>query len=204
MADVTISSLPMGTPSGNALLPFSQGNNTLSINVSAIFQNTTSNIGINTTEPSAQLDVNGVVKTTYLSVSNAGVTSSHRNDRIVFNASKFYVVNEASYLGVNLANGSTSWAAQSDERDKDIIEPITSAAEKVSSLRTVIGKYKKDNVGVRRSFLIAQDVQAVLPEAVSVNDEDGKLSLRYTEVIPLLVAAIKELKQRIVDLESKG
>lgn len=36
MADVTISSLPLGTPSGNALLPYSQGGNTLAVSPSGI------------------------------------------------------------------------------------------------------------------------------------------------------------------------
>ena len=36
MADVTISSLPLGTPSGNALLPYSQGNQTLATAPSGI------------------------------------------------------------------------------------------------------------------------------------------------------------------------
>jgi hypothetical protein len=101
-----------------------------------------------------------------------------------------YVV--ANTNGVRLANGGTSWASDSDERVKDIIEPITDAANKVSTLRAVIGKYKTDEEGTRRAFLIAQDVQAVLPEAVF--DEQGTLMLQYTDTIPLLVAAIKELK----------
>jgi len=95
--------------------------------------------------------------------------------------------------GVTLANGGTSWGSLSDERKKDIIEPIENAAEKVSSLRAVIGKYKTEEDGIRRSMLIAQDVQAVLPEAV-VENSDGDLILQYTETIPLLVAAIQELK----------
>jgi hypothetical protein len=102
--------------------------------------------------------------------------------------------------GVKLTNGATSWASASDERLKDIIEPITNAAEKVSSLRAVIGKYKTDADGKRRAFLIAQDVQAVLPEAVysaqqaRSEDETEYLNLQYTDTIPLLVAAIQELK----------
>ena len=95
--------------------------------------------------------------------------------------------------GVYLASGGTSWTAVSDERKKDIIEPIANAAEKVASLRAVVGKYKTDKDGVRRSFLIAQDVRAVFPEAVDASDEN-ELGLSYTDTIPLLVAAIKELK----------
>jgi len=51
MADVTISSLPAGTPSGSNLIPYSTGSNTLGTPVSAIFQNATANIGIGTTNP---------------------------------------------------------------------------------------------------------------------------------------------------------
>jgi hypothetical protein len=95
--------------------------------------------------------------------------------------------------GVRLSGGATSWSSLSDERHKDVIEPIENAISKVSTLRSVIGKYKTDEEGTRRSFLIAQDVQAVLPEAVDANDPEN-LGLKYTEIIPLLVASIKELK----------
>ena len=114
----------------------------------------------------------------------------------------------ASSAGVKLTSGSSSWVANSDERAKDIIEPISNAVQKVSTLRAVIGKYKTDTEETRRSFLIAQDVQAVLPEAVDATDEDN-LGVRYTETIPLLVAAMKEqqatieaLTARITALES--
>ena len=104
--------------------------------------------------------------------------------------------------GVYLANTGTSWVSVSDERQKDIIEPIENALAKVNTLRAVIGKYKHDEKGVRRSFLIAQDVQAVFPEAVKTqNDEEALLGLSYTDVIPLLVASIKELKA-IIDTQA--
>jgi hypothetical protein len=104
--------------------------------------------------------------------------------------------------GVFLASGGTSWTAFSDERGKDIIEPISNATQKVSTLRAVIGKYKTDAEGTRRSFLIAQDVQAVLPEAVTIGtDEQHTLGVAYTDTIPLLVAAIKELTARVAQLE---
>jgi hypothetical protein len=113
----------------------------------------------------------------------------------------FYVATSAG-TGVFVVSGATAWTATSDERKKDIIEPIANGLNKVDSLRAVIGKFKTDSAGVRRSFLIAQDVQAVLPEAVDADsDADGTLGLRYTETIPLLVAAIKELKT-IVDSQA--
>ena len=114
-----------------------------------------------------------------------------------------YIVRVVSATnGVYLANGGTSWLALSDERFKDIIEPISNAVAKVGSLRSVIGKFKSEAEGTRRSFLIAQDVQAVLPEAVDATKPD-QLGVSYSDVIPLLVAAIKELTARVQTLEAK-
>jgi len=117
------------------------------------------------------------------------------------NTSNTLFVMNASNVGVTMADGASAWSATSDERLKDIIEPIKNAVSKVGSLRSVIGKYKSDADGIRRSFLIAQDVKSVLPEAVDSTDSES-LGLRYTEVIPLLVAAIKELTARIEALEA--
>jgi hypothetical protein len=103
--------------------------------------------------------------------------------------------------GPYVAQGGTSWTNSSDERLKDIIEPITGATNKVGQLRAVIGKFKTDPEDKRRSFLIAQDVQAVLPEAVDVSDPES-LGVQYTDVIPLLVAAIKEQQAIITQLQA--
>ena len=134
----------------------------------------------------------------YLSRNSSGTAG--RQWSFGMNSSDQYVVygyNGTSFTsGAYIAYGGTSWTASSDERKKDIIEPITDAVNKVSTLRAVIGKYKTDEIGTRRSFLIAQDVQAVLPEAVDASDPDN-LGVQYTEVIPLLVAAIKELNAKV-------
>jgi hypothetical protein len=152
-----------------------------------------------------------------------GTTTNTSNAKLILNGATrwavgpqaggnlFYVTRDSDNVGVYIVQGATSWTSTSDERAKDIIEPITDAAQKVSSLRAVIGKYKSDEEGVRRAFLIAQDVQTVLPEAVNVqDDEQGTLGLQYTDTIPLLVAAIQEqqamidtMKQEIAELKAK-
>jgi hypothetical protein len=125
---------------------------------------------------------------------------------VVSGTSTFFTVANSGGGGVYLNGASaTSWTAVSDETRKVIIEPITDAANKVSTLRAVIGRLKTDDETVRRPYLIAQDVQAVLPEAVSESeDKQGAvLGLSYTEVIPLLVAAIKELKAEVDSLKAQ-
>ena len=115
--------------------------------------------------------------------------------------STFKVYNQSN-TGVFLSTGSTSWSSSSDERQKNIIEPIADAINKVSTLRSVIGSYKTDDKQQRRAFLIAQDVEKVLPEAVTTTP-DGFLGVAYTDLIPLLVAALNESKERIESLEAK-
>jgi len=104
--------------------------------------------------------------------------------------------------GVDLGPGATAWAAGSDERLKSALKPFTNPLAKVAAIKSGTGRYLADTEEVSRSFLSAQSVRAVLPEAVG-EDADGMLTLRYTEVIPLLVAAIAELKMRIEAVEVK-
>ena len=71
MADVTISSLTRGTPTGGNVLPYSTGSNTLGVSVSAILQNAGS-IGIGTANPVSKLDVHGAGNFTAVEVGKSG------------------------------------------------------------------------------------------------------------------------------------
>ncbi len=102
--------------------------------------------------------------------------------------------------GVSLSAGATAWVSASDERVKENLVPITDAANKVASLRAVTGNYTWDESKKSRAFLIAQDVLEAFPQAVETKNLD-ELGLAYTDVIPLLVAAIKELKAEIDQLK---
>jgi hypothetical protein len=106
--------------------------------------------------------------------------------------------------GVELRKDATSWSSYSQRSLKTNFQPITDGLTKVSSLSAVTGRYKTDEERTSRSFLIADEVQQVLPEAVSGSGtEEDPLSLRYTEIIPLLVSALRDAKDRIEALEAK-
>jgi len=92
--------------------------------------------------------------------------------------------------------GGSSWTANSDIRVKKNFLPISDALENMLQLRGLTYLYKTDaDTDPRRVGVIAQDVQKVLPEAVA--EHDGILGVKYTEIIPLLIEAIKELKHGV-------
>jgi hypothetical protein len=98
-----------------------------------------------------------------------------------------------------------AYGAPSDERYKENIKPIESALDKAVKLQGVTFDWKESDsiLDIKEDIgFIAQDVQKVVPELVREN-EDGKLSLRYQGVTPILLEAIKELKAEIDLLKSK-
>lgn len=83
----------------------------------------------------------------------------------------------------------------SDIRLKENITPITSALEKVLGLQGVTYNWKDRKAGgdaVRIGF-IAQDVQGVVPELVHDLPNSDYLGVYYSNAVPLIIEAIKEL-----------
>ena len=78
----------------------------------------------------------------------------------------------------------------SDERTKTNVTRMTGALGKITSLNGYLYDWKGQQAPREAGFL-AQEVEAVLPEAVSQN-ADGVKFLNYNGVIPLLTEAIKE------------
>jgi hypothetical protein len=85
----------------------------------------------------------------------------------------------------------TDLNSSSDKRLKKNIKTVTSALDTVNALRGVTFEWKEGSG--KAVGLIAQEVQEVLPEIVS-SDDNGYLGIRYNNVIGVLVEAIKELK----------
>ena len=103
--------------------------------------------------------------------------------------------------------GSSSWTAASDERLKDITGTYDNALQDINKLKPIKFTWKQhpedgDQVGV-----IAQSVVGVVPEAVSnityTTDGNEYLGVRYTELIPIMIAGLQEATKRIEALEAQ-
>jgi len=94
----------------------------------------------------------------------------------------------------------------SDERLKTDIKKIENATDKVSQLNGYTFTYKAD--GKKSAGVIAQEVEKVLPSAVSekelplkMDDDVAYKTVQYDQIIGLLIESIKELKQEINELK---
>ena len=105
--------------------------------------------------------------------------------------------------GTITATGAITSAAAvtafSDRSLKRNIETIEDATSKVKAMRGVT--FEMINSGERSLGVIAQEVQAVFPEAV--RDNNGILSVAYGNLVGALIEAVKEMSARIDELERK-
>ena len=86
----------------------------------------------------------------------------------------------------------------SDERLKNDIQDIEEGLDKIKSL-TGVTYIQKDQTR-RDAGVVAQDVQNIIPEVV-YEDSNSYLSVNYNGLIPYLIESIKELEQRLKNLE---
>jgi len=100
----------------------------------------------------------------------------------------------------------------SDIRLKDEISPITKALEKVKSINGFTYKHNEtarvdcnvDTGDQRFAGVSAQEIQEVLPEAVKPAPTNNEyLTVQYEKLVPLLIEAIKELSDKVDNLEQK-
>ena len=88
--------------------------------------------------------------------------------------------------------------AYSDNRTKTNLRVIKESLEKLQR----INGYTYDKDGVKYTGLVAQEVLRILPEAVVGSEEDG-YGLAYGNMVGILVEAIKELSEKVKNLEEK-
>ena len=122
---------------------------------------------------------------------------------------RFYRSN--SIVGsISVTTSGTTYNTTSDIRLKQDIEPLA-ATDKLMAMNPVSYAWKADPDGPRSMGFIAQEMQEVMPEAVSgTPDGEDMMSMDYGRITPILVSAlqdahrkIEQLEQRLADMEAK-
>jgi hypothetical protein len=143
-----------------------------------------------------------------------------------YNGTRFYNNSDMATITASVNDGDNNFrgyydiiAYASDKRLKHNVKPIQNAVSKIMSLtgmtyewNTVASKHGWEPGKEREAGVFAQDVQAVLPEAVRpapfdhAHDENGNsysksgenfLTVKYEKIVPLLIEGIKEQQAQI-------
>jgi hypothetical protein len=109
----------------------------------------------------------------------------------------------------------------SDERLKNVIGPVDNPLKKIQHFDGVYYqpndlavKIAYENDSTRKIGFIAQEIEKVLPEVISIAPFDSNkhghsisgnnyLTVNYAKVIPLLIEALKEQKKQIDYIRGK-
>jgi hypothetical protein len=109
--------------------------------------------------------------------------------------------NGTNKLTVNGSISASAFNVSSDRRLKTNIAELNYGLDAIVALQPVSYNWNETPATDKQIGLIAQDTKKTIPEIVTGNEDTGKLSINYTELIPVLINAIKEQQQQIEGLK---
>ena len=124
----------------------------------------------------------------------------------------FNILKNLAVTGAITATGNVTAAFSSDLRLKENLEKIDKPLDRIEKLNGYTFNWNKlaqEDTGIlipdsdrREAGVIAQEVELALPEVV-IDRDDGYKAVYYEKLVPLLIESIKELKERVEELEKK-
>ena len=131
------------------------------------------------------------------------VRISGNNLSVVFRGPRTLTSNGSSYNDIHIGNA----FCYSDARAKTNIKDIKDATECINKIHPVSYEFKnshenKGRKSNREIGFLAQELQEIIPEAVTTNSE-GDMLVNYIAIIPILTSSIQELNARIEELEAE-
>jgi hypothetical protein len=136
----------------------------------------------------------GGISTQRMKITNAGLLPAQNN----------------VYSMGNTSNRSTEiWAVNgtiqtSDRRLKTNIHALPYGLAEVKRLNPVSYNWIDEKNTGNKIGLIAQEVKKIIPEVVTGNEATETLGMNYAEMVPVLINAIKELKNKFDVLKKKA
>lgn len=148
----------------------------------------------------SQLKIISGANLSLYSASNAAAAFIHAQDLRVVS----YSSGEGSSITYAVCYAK-SFSQQSSKRYKDYIRDITeSDAGAILNLNPVIYNYKNPENGKNCEGLFAEDVDKLIPYAVSYDQYGRPDGLDYSKLVPRLIRLVQMQERRIRELELKG
>ena len=92
----------------------------------------------------------------------------------------------------------------SSARYKQDIAPMGLSSENVLNLRPVTFAYKEDAQHVKHYGLIAEEVEKIYPELVTRMPTGEVQTVKYYELIPMLLNELQRVRQELAELRAQG
>jgi hypothetical protein len=142
----------------------------------------------------------GLTSSGAVSITNATASSSKTTGALIVTGG--VGVSGAMYVGGEI----TAYA--SDAALKTNVEVIENALEKVEAIRGVSYDWNDDGLALglndtKQIGVIAQEVEAVIPELVCDSAHEGYKTVKYDKLTALLIEAVKELSAKVKTLEAQ-
>lgn len=146
----------------------------------------------------------------YCRTENIQPTTEYRlGANVSYTAIRFGVLSTTNVGNITVGTSSVSYNTTSDYRLKENIVELTGGLDRLKQLSTYRFNFKEDTKTV--DGFIAHEVQAIVPEAITGEkdavDDNGEpvyQSIDQSKLVPLLVAAVKELTAKVEALESNN
>ena len=150
----------------------------------------------------AGIQVDGYMKVTGNIESDANITS---DGGIIYVKTRSTIKASIDQSGNGFFTGDvTTNGSASDERLKENIKPLEKGLETIEQIKTYTFNYKARPEDTHPG-VIAQEIEKLVPEVVyDIEMEDGIYkAVRYQQLVPLLINAIKDLSEKVNVLENK-
>ena len=171
------------------------------------------NVGIGTSDPTTYAGSNGgMVIYRAGGSSNAMLSCANTTGSGTMRQIDFFQGTSTGRVGaIQSTTTATTYLTTSDRRLKENIMPLQDASQKILAMNPVTHTWIKDKTAPAQHGFIAQEMQSIVPEAVS-GDPDGEemMQMDYGRITPVIVKSLQDalneissLKQQISKLEEK-
>lgn len=181
---------------GNVVFQTNGNNDRLTINSAG-------NVGVGITAPLAQLHVeNSLTRGIFL---EDAISGNYWNIAIGNNSDNFkFGYNSPSTFVAEINNATGAYVQLSDKRLKKNFESTGPVLERLMDLKPVKYHYLNNEASDSKSWgFVAQEVETVLPDFVSVDGETGYKGMMYDQIAVLAIKAIQEQQALIVQLQAE-
>ena len=132
------------------------------------------------------------------SATAAGTTWNH----FLGQSANASVSNIIIYGNGNIQNANNSYGALSDASLKENVVDATPKLDDLLKVQIKNFTLISDDSKEKQIGVIAQELQTIFPSMVTI-DQEGKLGVKYSVFVPILIKAIQELSAKVTELQNK-